>query len=126
VPSSPKDQDSGVLSGPLLRKSLPLAALFFFCSFNYTLLAATKDSLVVTAPGGTVEALPWLMSLGVLPSSVGFMFLYTRLVNVRAPPLPAEPPRRPPCHSPPADRRSQSVLIQRFSNFLDVDMSALL
>jgi AAA family ATP:ADP antiporter len=69
------------LDGPLLRKAAPLALLFFFASFNLVLLSASKDALIVTAPGGGVEVIPFLMMYGVLPASVAFMLAYAAAVE---------------------------------------------
>ena len=82
-PQVPVPEGKGVtaLDGPLLRKAAPLALLFFAASFNLVLLSASKDALIVTAPGGGVEVIPFLMTYGVLPASVAFMLLYTAAVN---------------------------------------------
>ena len=45
-----------------LKKILPLGAVLFFILFNYTILRDTKDVLVVTAPGGGAEMIPFLVS----------------------------------------------------------------
>lgn len=79
-----KEPEQSLWSGRLLNKTLALATLFFCCSFNYTLLAATKDALIITAPGAGVEVVPFLMSYGVLPCSVAFMMGYSRMSDVRA------------------------------------------
>lgn len=59
---------------------VPLALLFFFSSFNLTILQALKDAIVVTTSGA--EALPFLAALVVLPASVGFLAFYTKMLNV--------------------------------------------
>jgi ATP:ADP antiporter, AAA family len=64
----------------LYKKVVPLALLFFFSSFNLTILQALKDAIVVTTSGA--EALPFLAALVVLPASVGFLAYYTKLLNV--------------------------------------------
>ena len=43
-----------------LKKVIPMVLLFFFILFNYTILRDTKDALVVTAPGGGAEVIPFL------------------------------------------------------------------
>ena len=43
-----------------MKKLLPLGAMFFCILFNYTILRDTKDVLVVTAPGSSAEAIPFL------------------------------------------------------------------
>ena len=54
--------------------------LFFFSSFNLTILQALKDAIVVTTSGA--EALPFLAALVVLPASVGFLAFYTKMLNI--------------------------------------------
>lgn len=51
----PQGKSEVVLDWPLLHKAAPLALLFFAASFNLVLLSASKDALIVTAPGGGVE-----------------------------------------------------------------------
>ncbi|GBG00278.1 hypothetical protein Rsub_13004 [Raphidocelis subcapitata] len=78
VPSAPMDH----LPEPaieLWHKVVPLGLIFFAASFNLTVLQSLKDSIVVTAGGA--ETLPFLMSLCVLPASVGFFVLYGSLVS---------------------------------------------
>jgi len=54
--------------------------MFFFISFNYTILRDTKDTLVVTAAGA--EAIPFLKTFGVVPAAILFMIIYAKLSNV--------------------------------------------
>lgn len=63
-----------------LKKLLPMFFMFFFISFNYTILRDTKDTLIVTAAGA--EAIPFLKSFGVVPAAILFMLLYAKLSNV--------------------------------------------
>jgi AAA family ATP:ADP antiporter len=67
----------------LRRQVVPLAALFFCASFNLTILANLKDALVITAGGA--EMLPFLSTYVVLPLSLGFFSLYSKLCD-RVPP----------------------------------------
>jgi ATP:ADP antiporter, AAA family len=64
-----------------LKKILPMFLLFFFISFNYTILRDTKDTLIVTAPGSGAEAIPFLKVWGVLPCAIIFMIIYAKLSN---------------------------------------------
>ena len=64
-----------------LKKLLPMFLMFFFISFNYTILRDTKDTLIVTAPGSGAEALPFLKVWGVLPMAILFMIIYAKLSN---------------------------------------------
>jgi len=55
--------------------------IFFLICFNYNILRATKDSLVVTAPASGAEALPFLKVWAILPAALLFTFIFTRLSN---------------------------------------------
>jgi len=63
-----------------LKKILPMLFLFFFISFNYTILRDTKDTIVVTSKAGA-EAIPFLKFWGTLPAAVLFMLIYSFLSN---------------------------------------------
>jgi AAA family ATP:ADP antiporter len=64
-----------------LKKLIPMVILFFLILFNYTVLRDTKDTLIVTAPGGGAEVIPFLKFWGVLPCAVFFMLIYAKLSN---------------------------------------------
>ncbi|MFI5334847.1 MAG: Npt1/Npt2 family nucleotide transporter, partial [Chlamydiales bacterium] len=64
-----------------MRMFLPLFLIFFFVGFNYSVLRATKDALVVTAPASGAEALPFLKVWAILPMAFLFTFLFTRVSN---------------------------------------------
>lgn len=63
-----------------LKKLLPMFLMFFFISFNYTILRDTKDTLIVTAAGA--EAIPFLKTFGVVPAAIIFMIIYAKLSNL--------------------------------------------
>ncbi len=63
-----------------LKKLLPMFFMFFFISFNYTILRDTKDTLIVGAAGA--EAIPFLKVWGVVPAAIIFMLIYSKLSNV--------------------------------------------
>jgi AAA family ATP:ADP antiporter len=63
-----------------LKKLLPMFLMFFFISFNYTILRDTKDTLIVTAAGA--EAIPFLKTFGVVPAAIIFMIIYAKLSNI--------------------------------------------
>jgi AAA family ATP:ADP antiporter len=63
-----------------LRKLLPMFFMFFFISFNYTILRDTKDSLVVPASGA--ETILFLKTWGVVPCAIIFMIIYSKLSNI--------------------------------------------
>jgi AAA family ATP:ADP antiporter len=67
--------------GKEMRMFLPLFLIFFLVGFNYSVLRATKDALVVTAPASGAEALPFLKVWAILPMAFLFTFLFTRVSN---------------------------------------------
>ncbi|MDR0555704.1 MAG: NTP/NDP exchange transporter [Holosporaceae bacterium] len=62
-----------------VAKFLPMALMMMCILFNYSILRATKDSLVVTTMGA--EAIPTLKLWFVLPGAVLFMLIYSKLSN---------------------------------------------
>ena len=64
-----------------LKKFLPMLLMFFFISLVYSLLRNTKDTLIVTAPGGGADLIPFLKVYGVIPMSILYMLVYARLSN---------------------------------------------
>ncbi len=65
-----------------LKKFIPMLLLMFFINFNYTILRDTKDALIVTAPGSSAAAIPFLKVWGVLPIAILFMLGYAKLSNI--------------------------------------------
>ncbi len=63
-----------------LKKLLPMFFMFFFISFNYTILRDTKDSLVVPSSGA--ETIVFLKFWGVVPAAIIFMIIYAKLSNI--------------------------------------------
>ncbi len=63
-----------------LKKIIPMLFMFFFISFNYTVLRDTKDTLIVTSAGA--EAIPFIKFWGVVPAAVIFMIVYSKLSNI--------------------------------------------
>lgn len=64
-----------------LKAFLPLFILKFCVSFNYTVLAATKDTVVVTAKGSGAEVIPVLKGGVVLVIAFCVMLVYSKLSN---------------------------------------------
>lgn len=64
-----------------LGRFLPMLAIFFLICFNYNLLRATKDALVVTANASGAEAIPFLKVWAILPMAFLFTYFFTRLSN---------------------------------------------
>ncbi|MCI5051759.1 MAG: NTP/NDP exchange transporter [Simkaniaceae bacterium] len=64
-----------------LRKFIPMLLMYALIVFNYSLLKAAKDALVVTAPSSGAEAIPFIKFWAILPMAVFFTFIFTRLSN---------------------------------------------
>lgn len=64
-----------------LKKFIPMLLIFFLIGFNYSILRATKDALIVTAPSSGAEAIPFIKVWAILPMAFLFTFLFTRLSN---------------------------------------------
>ncbi len=64
-----------------LRKFLPLSFMFALISFNYNLLRAYKDSMVVTANRSGAEIIPFIKVWAILPSAILLTWIFTRLAN---------------------------------------------
>ncbi len=64
-----------------LKKFIPMLLIFFFVGFNYSVLRATKDALVVTAPASGAEALPFIKVWVIIPMALLFTFIFTRVSN---------------------------------------------
>lgn len=65
-----------------LNKFLPLFFIKLCISFIYTILAATKDTVIVTSAGGGAEVIPVLKGGVVLVIAFGAMLLYSKLSNI--------------------------------------------
>lgn len=65
-----------------IKKFLPMGIMLLLILFNYTVLRNTKDALIATAAGAGIEAIPYLKSIFVMTGAIGFVILYTKLLNV--------------------------------------------
>lgn len=63
------------------KKLIPLASMFFFILFNYTILRDTKDVLMITAKGSGAEVIPFIKTYVNLPAAIGFTALYSKLCD---------------------------------------------
>jgi AAA family ATP:ADP antiporter len=63
------------------KKMIPLACMFFCILFNYTILRNTKDVLIVTAEGSGAETIPFLKTYVLLPGTMLFFALYTKMCS---------------------------------------------
>ncbi len=64
-----------------LKLFLPLVLIFFFICFNYNVLRAAKDALVVTAPSSGAEIIPFMKVWVILPMALVMTLIFTRLAN---------------------------------------------
>lgn len=69
------------IHGSEIKKFLPLLLIFALICFNYSVLKATKDALVITAPGSGAEAIPFIKVWVILPAALLITYLFTRLFN---------------------------------------------
>lgn len=65
-----------------LKKFIPMGIIMLCILFNYTIARDTKDTLVATGVGAGPEAIPYLKSIFVMASAIGFVILYTKLSNL--------------------------------------------
>jgi ATP:ADP antiporter, AAA family len=63
------------------RKFALMIAMFFLISFNYNILRAVKESLLVTAVDSGAEALPFIKLWVILPMALLMTFFFTKLSN---------------------------------------------
>lgn len=56
---------------------LPLVLVSFFLAFNYFILKALKETLLVTAPDAGAEAIPFVKMWFLLPASMVFLAVFT-------------------------------------------------
>lgn len=64
-----------------LKKFLPMLLMIFLISFNYNILRAAKDALVVTAPASGAEAIPFIKVWAIVPMAFLMTFIFTRVSN---------------------------------------------
>ena len=64
-----------------MKRFFPLFIIYSLICFNYSILKAAKDALVITAPGSGAEAIPFIKVWFILPMAIFVTFLFTRLFN---------------------------------------------
>lgn len=64
-----------------LKKFIPMILIFFLIAFNYNVLRAVKDTLVVTAPSSGAEAIPFIKVWAILPMALLLTYIFTKLSN---------------------------------------------
>lgn len=64
-----------------IKKFLPLLVLYALICFNYSLLKAAKDALVITANSSGAAVLPFIKVWAILPMALLVTYLFTRLFN---------------------------------------------
>lgn len=63
------------------KKFIPMLLMFFLITFNYNLLRACKDTMIITAPSSGAEAIPFIKVWFMLPMAVFITYIFTRLSN---------------------------------------------
>ncbi len=64
-----------------IKKFLPLLILYALICFNYSLLKAAKDALVITANDAGAAVIPFIKIWAILPMALLVTYLFTRLFN---------------------------------------------
>ncbi len=64
-----------------MKRFLPLLGIAFFIGFNYNILRAIKDTLLVTAEFSGAEVLPFIKVWGMVPAALFITLIYNRLNN---------------------------------------------
>lgn len=64
-----------------LVKFIPLASMMFCILFIHALLHDLKDCITITSPGSGAETITFLKVYGVVPFSILFFLIYTKLSN---------------------------------------------
>jgi AAA family ATP:ADP antiporter len=64
-----------------LKQFVPMLLMFFLICFNYNILHASKDALLITAPSSGAEAIPFIKVWVILPMAFLVTFIFTRLSN---------------------------------------------
>ncbi|MCP5505416.1 MAG: NTP/NDP exchange transporter [Chlamydiales bacterium] len=64
-----------------IKKFIPLLILYALICFNYSLLKAAKDALVITANSSGAAVLPFIKVWVILPMALLVTYLFTRLFN---------------------------------------------
>ena len=64
-----------------LKKLLPMLALFFLISLDYSMLRTMKDALLVTAKGSGAEVIPFIKVWVILPAALAITAVFTRLAG---------------------------------------------
>ncbi|MCB1107622.1 MAG: NTP/NDP exchange transporter [Chlamydiia bacterium] len=64
-----------------IKKFVPLLILYALICFNYSLLKAAKDALVITASSSGAAVVPFIKIWVILPMALLVTYLFTRLFN---------------------------------------------
>lgn len=64
-----------------MKKFLPLALIMLMILFNYTVVRALKDAMIVATKGSGAEVISFIKGWVVLPSSILFVLIFSKLAN---------------------------------------------
>lgn len=64
-----------------LKKFVPMLLIFALIVFNYSLLRAAKDALILTAPAAGAATIPFIKVWAILPMAFLSTLIFTRLSN---------------------------------------------
>jgi ATP:ADP antiporter, AAA family len=65
-----------------LKKFIPMFLIFFFISFNYSIMRNIKDALIINAAQNGAEIIPYIKFWGVTPAAILFIIVYSKLSNL--------------------------------------------
>ncbi len=63
------------------RKFIPMLLIYSLIVFNYSILKAAKDALLITAPGSGANAIPYIKVWAIFPMALLSTLIFTRLSN---------------------------------------------
>ncbi len=65
-----------------LKKFIPMFLMFFFISFNYSIMRNIKDALLINAAQNKAVIIPYIKLWGVTPAAILFIIIYSKLSNL--------------------------------------------
>ena len=69
------------IHGHEMKKFIPMAGIMLLILFNYTVVRSLKDAMIIATQGSGAEVVNFLKSWVVLPCSILFVILFSKLSN---------------------------------------------
>ncbi len=70
------------IHGYEMKKFIPMACIMLLILFNYTVVRSLKDAMIIATQGSGAEVVNFLKSWVVLPASILFVLLFSKLSNM--------------------------------------------